>query len=132
MPSGASYAGPSSFAVSPGNTRITLPVRSQSGYINNYYIDVNSSVNCLITVSDGTVTPPVDPPDEGDKVVLGDTNGDGKISLIDLVNVQKHILGVIALNGNSFTGADTNKDGKISLIDLVNIQKHILGVIVLK
>ena len=59
----------------------------------------------------------------------GDTNGDGKISLIDLANVQRHLLGLMKLAGDNFTAADTNGDGKISLIDLANIQRHLLGLI---
>ncbi|MBO7217529.1 MAG: dockerin type I repeat-containing protein, partial [Clostridia bacterium] len=61
-------------------------------------------------------------------VVYGDVSGDGKISIIDLANVQKHILKVKEQSGAYFTAADTNKDGKISIIDLANVQKHILKV----
>ena len=34
-------------------------------------------------------------------------NGDKKITIVDLANVQKHLLGKITLKGNNFTGADT-------------------------
>lgn len=61
-------------------------------------------------------------------VVYGDVSGDGKISIIDLANVQKHILKVKEQGGAFFTAADTNKDGKVSIIDLANVQKHILNV----
>lgn len=63
-----------------------------------------------------------------DIVVYGDISGDGKISIIDLANVQKHILKVKEQSGIYFTAADTNKDGKVSIIDLANVQKHILNV----
>lgn len=125
MPSGASYAGSASFTVKPGNNRITLPVKSQTGYINNYYIDVNSSVNCRITVNDGTTTPPVDPPET---VKKGDTNNDGTVNGRDLANVQMHILGVKVLTGDAAKWADTNGDGTVNGRDLANIQMHILGV----
>lgn len=61
-------------------------------------------------------------------VVYGDVSGDGKISILDLANVQKHILKVKTQSGNYSIAADTNKDGKISIIDLANVQKHILKV----
>ncbi len=61
-------------------------------------------------------------------IVYGDISGDGKISIIDLANVQKHILKVKTQEGVFATAADTNKDGKISIIDLANVQKHILKV----
>lgn len=60
-------------------------------------------------------------------VIYGDTNGDGSISAIDLLNVQKIILDKSNLDGAFYKAADTNKDGKVSAIDLLNVQKHILG-----
>ena len=65
-------------------------------------------------------------------VIYGDISGDGKISIIDLANVQKHILKVKTQDGVFFTAADTNRDGKISIIDLANVQKHILKVKLIK
>ena len=108
--------------VSPGNTRITLPVKSQSGYINNYYIDVNSSVSCTITIGNGS--------DSGGstEVKKGDTNNDGSVNGRDLANVQMHILKVKVLTGDALKWADTNGDGSVNGRDLANIQMHILGV----
>ncbi len=64
-------------------------------------------------------------------VLYGDTNGDGNISAIDLLNVQKLIINKSNLNGAYYKAADTNKDGKISAIDLLNVQKHILGIMII-
>ena len=64
-------------------------------------------------------------------VLYGDTNGDGSISAIDLLNIQKIIINKSNLNGAFYKAADTNKDGKISAIDLLNVQKHILGKLII-
>lgn len=64
-------------------------------------------------------------------VIYGDINGDGNISAIDLLNIQKSILGYTTLTGPYAKAADVNKDSKISAIDLLNIQKHILKYIVI-
>ncbi len=61
-------------------------------------------------------------------IIYGDVSGDGRISIIDLAKIQKHILQVELQSGNYMISADTNKDGKISIIDLANVQKHILKV----
>ncbi len=61
-------------------------------------------------------------------VIYGDTNGDGKISIVDLANVQKHLLKVKSADGIYATSSDTNRDGKITIIDLANVQKHLLKV----
>ena len=60
--------------------------------------------------------------------VLGDTNGDGKISIADLLKTQKHILGANKLSGVYEKSADINNDNSVTLVDLLKIQKYILGV----
>ncbi len=60
-------------------------------------------------------------------VVYGDTNGDGSISILDLLKVQKNILNTSKLNGAYLTAADTNKDGVVNILDLLKVQKQILG-----
>lgn len=121
LPESAEYAGDSSYTLNSGSNYIALRVRSQSGYYSEYYIDVWAGSPCRLTVS--TENSPVA------VVKKGDTNRDGKVTLMDLANVQRHMLGLISLTGNNFVGADTNSDGKISLIDLANIQRHLLGII---
>ena len=59
-------------------------------------------------------------------IVKGDTSGDGKISALDLLQVQKHLLKTYTLSGNSASAGDTSGDGKISALDLLQIQKHLL------
>ena len=61
-------------------------------------------------------------------VVYGDINGDGKVSNVDLVLLQKQILGITAQNGAYLAGADANRDGKVSNVDQVMLQKHILNI----
>lgn len=126
VPSGASYKGEASYKLAAGSNRITLPVKSQTGYTNSYVIEVLADKECTLYVNASGQTPPADTPVV--TVLCGDTNGDGKINGRDLANVQMHILNVQLLSGNGFTGGDTNKDGKINGRDLANVQMHILGV----
>ena len=60
-------------------------------------------------------------------VIYGDANGDGKITIKDLLKVQKTILGYSKLTGAYKEAADVNRDGKITIKDLLKIQKSILG-----
>lgn len=60
--------------------------------------------------------------------VRGDIKNDGKISVLDLLRCQKHILNIEILKNEYFYAADTNYDGKINVVDLLKIQKHILGI----
>ena len=61
-------------------------------------------------------------------VIYGDTSGDGKINALDLLKIQKDILGATNLNGAYEKSADVSKDGKIDVLDLLKVQKNILGV----
>ena len=61
-------------------------------------------------------------------IIYGDNNGDGNIDIVDLLKVQKDILGVNKLTDGYREAADVNKDGVVDIIDLLKIQKHILGV----
>lgn len=61
-------------------------------------------------------------------IIYGDNNGDGNIDIIDLLKVQKDILGVNKLSDGYKEASDVNRDGVVDIIDLLKIQKHILGV----
>lgn len=60
-------------------------------------------------------------------VVKGDTSGDGVINALDLLQVQKNILGSYKMNDAQKLGADPSGDGNINALDLLQIQKNILG-----
>lgn len=60
-------------------------------------------------------------------IIYGDTNGDGKVSVIDLLKVQKHLLNTAGLSDGYNKAADVDKDGKASVSDLLKVQKTILG-----
>lgn len=62
-------------------------------------------------------------------VVTGDTNGDGKINITDMIAVKAHILKKETLTGASAKAADVNSsgaDGKINITDFIRIKAHIL------
>lgn len=61
-------------------------------------------------------------------IIYGDTNGDGKINALDLLRIQKDILGISKLSGVYSTAADTNKNGKTNALDLLQVQKQILKI----
>lgn len=75
----------------------------------------------MITVTNGTAS------SDYTLVMYGDTSGDGEITVLDLLRVQKHILGYTLLNGSFNSAADVSHDNEITVLDLLKIQKHILG-----
>ena len=60
-------------------------------------------------------------------VVKGDPSGDGKVNALDLLQVQKYILGLKKMSGAYLLASDTSGDGKVTALDLLQIQKKILG-----
>lgn len=60
-------------------------------------------------------------------VIYGDVNGDGEITILDLLRVQRHLLGSIRLENSYLKASDVNKDNEITILDLLKIQKHLLG-----
>ncbi len=81
------------------------------------------STNNKIEISDGTETKTFI------LSVTGDVSGDGKITVLDLLQIQKHIKGVKKLTGASLLAGDTSSDNKVTVLDLLRVQKHIKGVI---
>lgn len=60
-------------------------------------------------------------------IVKGDTSGDGVINALDLLQIQKNILGLYNLDSPNKKAADPSGDGTVNALDLLQVQKHILG-----
>lgn len=60
--------------------------------------------------------------------LYGDVNGDGKITSVDLLVLQRYILGLENLDERSKKAGNTSKNGNNpTSVDLLVIQRHILG-----
>ena len=57
-------------------------------------------------------------------VILGDTDLDGKVTIVDATCIQRHLA---ALSTDSFDEmvADTDEDGKVTILDATAIQRHL-------
>ncbi len=63
-------------------------------------------------------------------IVTGDTNGDGKASITDFIQIKTYLLagsGSKNLGGINEQAGDINGDGKISITDFVQFKSHLLG-----
>ena len=120
VPDGATYTGNNSYSLKAGDNKVSLTVKSETGFTNTYVITVNSPAAATLKVEvNGGFK---------EEAKKGDVNADGKISLSDLAGVQMHLLGVKTIDATKQVCADINGDGKISLSDLAAIQMHLLGV----
>lgn len=60
-------------------------------------------------------------------VVNGDVNGDGKITVLDLAKIKKHIIGLETLAGVYQKAGDVDANDTITITDLAKIKKVIIG-----
>lgn len=111
----AKVSGTGTIQLQPGTNEINLVVTAQSGATRTYKITVVRG-----STSDTPATP-------GTSAKRGDLNGDGKITALDIVKVQRIIVGLDGLDSNVLAVADINQDGKVTALDIVKIQRHIVG-----
>jgi beta-N-acetylglucosaminidase len=60
-------------------------------------------------------------------VVTGDVNGDGNVSISDLVQINRHLLGLRTITGAGLKASDVNNSGTITISDLVKLNRVLLG-----
>lgn len=60
-------------------------------------------------------------------VVTGDVSGDGKITITDVVKLQKSVVGSDRLSGAYAKAADINGDGKVTITDVVQAAQVTVG-----
>ena len=124
IPSTASINCALEFPLKAGDNKVVLKVRSQSGYDNDYTINVNADQNCTLYINKGNANV-----SDGTSQVKGkaDINGDGKITVSDMATVRLHLLGKYTISGDAAKVADINGDGKITVSDMATIRLHLLG-----
>ena len=59
--------------------------------------------------------------------VAGDANGDGRVTITDMISIKSVLLGKSTLTGDAAKAADTNGDGKITITDFIQVKAHLLG-----
>ena len=63
---------------------------------------------------------------------MGDADLNGSVNILDVITINKAILGKETLEPQGLINADTNKDGKPDSTDALNIMKAIVGLITLE
>ena len=63
------------------------------------------------------------------KLLIGDANGDGKVTVNDVTKIQEYLADLAQLTPDQVIAADTNCDGRVTIDDATNIQKYLAEII---
>lgn len=103
------------YAKAEGNTLIVTP----NSTISNIASSASGTLKTGETVKIGDNSYTV--------AMLGDANGDGKVTAIDYMKIKNNIMGTSALAKTNKIAADVNRDDKITAIDYMKIKNYIMG-----
>lgn len=115
--SAAKVSGAGTYSLSKGDNKVTITVNAQNGSTRKY----------VITIVRGSSQGGGES-SEPSETKKGDVNGDGKISVLDIVKIQRVLVGLDTPDDETKKACDINGDGKISVIDIVKLQRHIVGI----
>lgn len=86
-------------------------------------------VYCVVTLANGRILIsdriPVNT-DSSNDYIIGDANGDGRVSITDVSTIAGYLLGSTP-DGFSAAGADANGDGRISITDVSTLASQLLA-----
>lgn len=81
----------------------------------------NIGTGCIVEISGGTA------PVRYTIVIYGDMSGDGAVTALDLLRIQKHLIGSGPLSGVYLEAANVKHSGSVSALDLLKVQKYLIG-----
>ncbi|MDD5924485.1 MAG: dockerin type I repeat-containing protein [Clostridia bacterium] len=70
-----------------------------------------------------------EPISEKNDIIYGDLNGDKKVNLQDVVELQKYIAELVKLSEDALKASDVNLDSKLNLEDVTTMQRYIAELI---
>lgn len=130
--SGARISGQGTYQLSNGTNNISVTVTAQSGAARTYTLTVvRGTASSVPSNPDNSETPGSNGHGGNSGTGgsnRGDVNGDGKISVLDIVKIQRVIVGLDRADSAVNAACDINGDGKVSVLDIVRLQRHIVGI----
>ncbi len=108
----------------PASSGVWLDTQDAEGKWNvGYWTPTFIPTPIPTTPSETTPTDKPTTPDD-DVYMIGDTDGDNKITVLDATYIQRHCAKLMTLEGNAFKAADTDNDDKIAVLDATYIQRY--------
>lgn len=108
-----------SYKIPDGASNVKIYIETEES-LTDFYVDE------VIGAVDGTNIAGEGQPELPGQFILGDTDGDGRISVFDMIDARKCVAGEVT-NTKIIKAADVDQSGKVEANDLVLIQQFILG-----
>jgi hypothetical protein len=99
----------------------------KTGYVNAYPYRQEILKKVVRPTPTPTPKPQPTPPPSGQKYRLGDIDGDGQITELDLLLLRFHVVNYKPLRKDQISRADVDKDGKITDLDHLKLRLHVVG-----
>ena len=109
--------------------KIQVTPKYEWGDKDSAVVTVNGQKAKLIAEGDNYYVTYTFPALEG--MVVGDADGDGKITIMDATLIQKYLAGLVDEGSLNLAACDTDHNGTVDIVDTTNIQKHLATLIVL-
>ncbi len=88
-----------------------------------------TNVVYLYGKTDSPVIPPTsdpNPPNPSKKILIGDADMDGQVSIKDATTIQKHLVDSEVFTADQLIAADSDGDGAVSIKDATLVQKYLV------
>ncbi len=111
------------------NTEYTYSVNATAGTITVGEVEVTTSVTEDKPVETTTTSGSAGGNTFGEPSMLGDTNCDGIVDLLDLTVLNQHVVKISTLEGVALANANVIADDEIGISDLAQLKKFLIKVI---
>jgi alpha-amylase len=117
VPNGDSLVPEGTYTDEITGTTWTVDGTTMSGHIGS------SGIAVIYNRISGPVVKPTDPASE--KLLVGDSDLDGKVTILDATAIQRHLASLSALSATAQRAADSDLDGKVTILDATLIQRYL-------
>ncbi len=105
--------------------QVELAIVGECGIMKNVFFDAKTGLNEVFSrfnIGDFEIVPKREQP-----VLLGDVDGDGRITILDAAYIRRKLAGIPIPFGFNDTAADTDGDGNVTILDATCIQRWLAG-----
>ncbi len=118
------------YKIPEGASNVKIYIETEKSLTDFYVDEVIGAIAGTMVVGEGQPSLPGNPENPENPLkpqfIIGDTDGDGRITVFDMINARNCVAGKIT-DSNIIKAADVDQSGKVESNDLVLLQQFLLG-----